>query len=351
MSTVDLSLSRPAFLILLLLLPFLWLLMLRVRKQERSEREAYAVRSTLHRVGKMGRYFLEPFFITCIPSLIIAALAGVSLIFVEPKLSWDRVAVWVLLDTSVSMKACDADPEKARQKTSRLTATREFARTLRGHLQGASFALIPFAGDAVISLLPTNEEEEFDYYLEHIDTAVTRRGSDLLQPLVVLGKEWEENAPGKDLALVVFVSDGGKEGEREPKLALLQQEVRRLQTIVPRTLFVSVGVGRQERVSIPLQRGLCPDEGPVEKDNDTGSILKTAFYEPPLEAIRQASGGLSYRLSSLGPEKIVEEIQASIRKTGLDPSIPLEQRHHDPSRWLAFLSLAGVISLAAILSR
>lgn len=349
--TPDLSLSRPAFVILLVVLPFLWALMLRGRKYERSERKGYSERSTLHRVGRTGRYFLEPFFITFIPIVIVGALVGISLTFVEPKLSWDRVEAWLLLDTSLSMKACDGASENAPEKTSRLSAMRHFVRALRGHLDGASFALIPFAGDAVVSLLPTNEEEEFDYYVEHIDTAVTRKGTDLLQPLVVLGEEWEKSPPQKELVLVVFVSDGGKEAQQEPNLALLQEEVGRLLTMVPRPLFVGVGLGRESPVPIPIQRGLCPDAGPWEKDDATDPILKTAFYEPPLEAVRQAAGGPSYRLSRVNPGVIIEEIEESIRQTGLTPSVSLKRRHHDPARWLALLSLAGVICLAVILSR
>ena len=66
-----------------------------------------------------------------------------------------------------------------------------------------------------------------------------------------------------------------------------------------------------------------------------------------LEALRQAPGGLSYRLSNVEQEKIFEGIEQSKRKAGVVSSVPLERRQNNPSRWLAFLCLAGVISLAA----
>lgn len=252
----------------------------------------------------------------CLALLATAAgMAGLRWDWGAPAARWRRCDFWLLLDTSLSMRAEDAAGGRS-GSLSRLEWAQRLCSYLFSGFPGARFGIVPFAGDASVLLLPSSDRNAFTYYLRSAAAVPKSRGTDLVEPLRALAAEWSQNPPESPMPVAVLLSDGGREEGREVPIAEIGEAAKEVQAAAPRVLFVCVAVGGDRETAVPDES--APEEPSSEGEPAKGP-LRTARFDPPLEAVSETTGGLFFRAKESSPEEIGRAVAQRLEKHGIRP--------------------------------
>lgn len=206
------------------------------------------------------------------------------------------VDVAVVLDTSLSMAAQDAPPD-------RLGLARHAAATLLRKLGGDRVALVTFAGSASLACPLTLDHDAARLFLDSLDVeSVSMPGSAIGEALRVAVRAFgggEAGGGGRHRAVVLFSDGEDHEGEIDDAIALLKQA---------RVNVYAVGCGSARGAPIPLKDASGVISG-YKKDKD-GRVVTTRLEEATLEKLALETDGRYYRATPSEGE--VEEIARAL---------------------------------------
>ncbi|CAF0698438.1 VWA domain-containing protein [Candidatus Methylacidithermus pantelleriae] len=231
----------------------------------------------------------------------------------QTRVLWPTVELWVLWDVSLSMHAVDS--YVGQTKVSRLQWTQDFLSKVPEEVPGAHWALVPFAGESALAIEPTEDAEEWRYYLEQPTGLAPEPGSDLEAPLVLVKNAWKKHPPSRDHPVILFLSDGGKEPGIEPSETRLQASVRDLMALKPKMSLISLALGASTPVPIPRE-GQDPRRG-WETNPMTGQPLYTALWLPPLRALAEVSQGKLVVVGSESPSQVWQSVHQALDQAGI----------------------------------
>lgn len=212
--------------------------------------------------------------------LLPAGLLGAILAALQPRLgeggavAWRGADVVVCLDVSRSMLARDASPD-------RLEAARRGILALAERAEGDRFALVVFAGEAVLASPLTPDGEAFAVLAAGAGPSDVRRGgTDLGAALETALRAFEGSPDGA--GAVLLLSDGEDHGQRG---------LRAAEALAARSIPVhAVGYGSPlgSKVTLP------GDGGETYLRDASGREVVTALDPAGLRRIAEATGG-TYR--------------------------------------------------------
>ncbi|VVM06574.1 vWA domain-containing protein [Methylacidimicrobium tartarophylax] len=275
-------------------------------------------------------------------------MAGLRWGWGAPAAQWRHCEFWLLLDTSLSMRAQDTT-RVGNSFVSRLEWAELVCSKLFESFPGARFGIIPFAGDASVLLLPSTDRNEFAYYLQSATAVPKSRGTDLVEPLRALASEWTQKPPASPMPVVVLLSDGGREEGREIPIAKIGETAKEVQAASPRVLFVCVAVGGDREAAVPSESP--SGDVSLEEDFQSKGLLRTARFDPPLETVSEMIGGLFFRAKDISLEEICRAVAQRLEKQGMHPEWEAEAGGEEAGRVLATLGLGILFLLTTLWSR
>ena len=359
--SLEIVLSKPELLWLLVLLPVLWLLAIwegRLRKKTLQDPwiRLHVASAHLPRVRDRLLWWAGASMGLV---LVIAALVVPDRKITHWKSVYGMVRVTFLLDSSLSMKwGEDVEPNRL---AAAKVVMEEFVNALwlDAALNGSyAVALIPFAGMAQPLYLPfTTSREQILSHLEAInEQTVRKKGTSILAALraydeLLLARPADQEGT---VDVAIFISDGGKEEGKGTEQRLLPGLMRELldshrmaaiindtrkviqSSVVARTVIVNtVGVGKVEidtmgnRVPVPVPLIIRDKAGNFldyyrEDGNDSKSpALQSRLDEDILKDIATLGHGAYMHFSE--EEKLLQEFKQLILrhrlKTGKIPEV------------------------------
>ncbi|VVM05246.1 hypothetical protein MAMC_00478 [Methylacidimicrobium cyclopophantes] len=314
-----------------------------------KERLAVDPREEAHHWPRQGRRWETVFL--CVAVLAAAAgAAGLRWGWKLPVADWHRCEFWLLLDTSLSMRAQDGSGEGDRNRSfSRLEWAKGLCSELFARFPGARFGIVPFAGDASVLSLPSTDRDEFRYYLETASSVPKASGTDLVEPLSLLASEWARNSPSGPMPVLVLLSDGGKEEGKEVPIAKIVETAKEIQALSPRVLFVCLSIGGERGAVVPW--GSVAEKLPgAEEFRSTGGF-RTARFDPPLESVAHSTGGLFFRAKESSADTICRAVEQRLEKSGLHPERKAASGGSGGSWGWATLGLVSLLLLTTLWSR
>ncbi|MFQ5718088.1 MAG: VWA domain-containing protein [Acidobacteriota bacterium] len=232
-------------------------------------------------------------------ALVLMAAALLVLAWARPQ--WGRVAepvtrrgidVVIALDTSTSMLAADARPE-------RMALGKAFAADLAHRLAGNRVGLVAFAGSAFPQCPLTLDTSAVQVFLDIMEVGdVPDAGSNLEEAIEVSMDAFPEDSPGR--RVIVLISDGeGLQGDAVSAAA---------RAAAAGVLVYTVGTGTPSGAPIPL----TGEDGAMrgyKKDHD-GRVVTTRLDRKALDAIARAGRGRFILATSTlgGSARLAEDI-------------------------------------------
>lgn len=212
--------------------------------------------------------------------LLIAALPVLAAAAARPYIRMEKQVtqtayreITVLFDVSKSMRATDLPP-------SRMEQAKYLLREIVKAFPQDRFALIPFAGNAIVSCPMTLDHHTFDLAVNELSPeSVPLGGTDMEAALNSALKSFPPLSPGS--RVIILLTDGDElSGSTAAALEKLQQEK------IP---VIAVGFGSPESAA-PVPG----DDGKLMRASD-GSIAVSRLNEAHLQQIAQATGGYYVR--------------------------------------------------------
>jgi Ca-activated chloride channel family protein len=272
------AIEKPWLLVLAVLLPVLFVVLLRRARALRAKR--------LQRLGSLDvvRRLVPPASFSGrgwrTARLAAAALfAGIAL--AGPRWGVERtvsrstgVDLVLAVDASLSMLATDERPD-------RLERVKQEIRRLRALSPGDRVGLLAFAGRSYVLSPITVDGGALDLFLDNLDPSVVgQAGSSLAQAIAQGTSLLALTKSGADKALVLF-SDGEA---FEPQDEILAAARRAKEAGVS---LVTVGFGTTQGSTIPVR-----ENGRVtEKRDEQGQVVITHYKPEVLQAAAAAAGG------------------------------------------------------------
>jgi Ca-activated chloride channel family protein len=272
------AIEKPWLLVLAVLLPVLFVVLLRRARALRAKR--------LQRLGSLDvvRRLVPPASFSGrgwrTARLAAAALfAGIAL--AGPRWGVERtvsrstgVDLVLAVDASLSMLATDERPD-------RLERVKQEIRRLRALSPGDRVGLLAFAGRSYVLSPITVDGGALDLFLDNLDPSVVgQAGSSLAQAIAQGTSLLALTKSGADKALVLF-SDGEA---FEPQDEILAAARRAKEAGVS---LVTVGFGTTQGSTIPVR-----ENGRVtEKRDEQGQVVITHYTPEVLQAAAAAAGG------------------------------------------------------------
>lgn len=322
--------ARPDMLWLLLLLPALATLFVVVaaRRRKALERFAGGTEQRLRFIGEVSSHRRAAKALL----LLLALGAGVTAAArpqwgtrLEPVTRKGVDAV-VLLDTSLSMAAEDAPPD-------RLGLAKRAAASIMSRLAGDRVALVTFSGKAVLVCPLTLDHEAARLFLDAVDfESAPVPGTALAEAVDTAIQAFGPAASGETRGRALLVLSDGEDHEGGVEAA-----VRRLRQASV-TAF-TLGIGTPQGAPIPV-----PDashrSGEYKRDRE-GKLVTTRLDETAMTRLAMDTGGKYFRATPAEVEiddiaKSVASMDASEAKTVLRARY--EERYQIPLA-LAFLAL------------
>jgi Ca-activated chloride channel family protein len=256
-------------------------------------------------------------------ALVIVALAGPRMGYVEVERETRGLDVILAVDTSRSMLAQDIKPD-------RLTRTRLAALDLAGALKGDRLALVAFAGGGFLQVPLTVDYLAMRESIQALDTDVIPTQGTNFADAIRLALDAFGNADQQSRAIVIF-SDG------EECSGDVAAQVRELTS--RKIPVFTVGVGTAEGGPIPVK----DDYGNQQYHRDAnGKIVQTKLQEPSLQELAQQTGGEYFRLEET--PRLAEVLQERLQRVNSDASTVTNREPLERYQWpLA----AGLILLVA----
>lgn len=270
--------------------------------------------------------------------LLLAALAAGIVALARPQwgVGLDPVVrtgvdVVIALDTSASMTARDAPPD-------RLGLARHAASRLVNALEGDRLALVTFAGGAAVVCPMTLDRDAVRVLLEGVDAEwVSVPGTAIAEAMRATARAFSPGGATERRKVVVVLSDGeDHEGGIEDAIRVLRDA-----GVVAHAL----GCGSSRGAPIP-EGG---DAAGFHKDRD-GKIVTTRLDESTLSALAVSTGGRYFRATPAGSEvdEIVKEI-ASME--GREAGSILRTRYVDRFQVPLALALAALVGEVFVADR
>ncbi len=217
--------------------------------------------------------------------LLIAAVAMALIALARPQLGleyeriqWRGMDILFLIDTSHSMAARDAAPN-------RFGAAMGEVRKLMASFPGSRFGIVTFAGRSYLECPLTWDESVVRFFLDDVRAGlVPAKGTNIAEALKLAVDEL--SAGGAQSKVAVLLSDGENlSGDIKEAAAFAAREGI--------TVF-SAGTGTRAGARIPM-RG--PPGGATEyKRNRSGKVIVSRLRMEALEEISRMTGGAAYAL-------------------------------------------------------
>lgn len=275
--------ARPDALVALLCVAMLVLLLAQDAGWRHGARLQFATRQMLERMGEPSLH--PPLWLR--GALVTAALVLIALAVARPKghgteatLSGEGVDLIVALDVSNSMRVRDMGLR------SRLEVAKELLQEFIDRSQGDRIGLVAFAGSAHVMCPFTLDHDTLNVFLGDIDYgSVARQGTSLEFAIQVAAERFEPEAEGGKV--ILLLTDGEDQGSAPLEAA---QKAAAAGIVIH-----TIGIGTPSGGVIPMGTDLWGNE--VTKRHDS-SVVVSRLDEPTLQAVAQATGGLSFLADS-----------------------------------------------------
>lgn len=296
-------------LLLLLLLPFIWLLLV-IQKRYLNRFNRFADTSFWSfYLGELSFFFLRL-------KIVLLLLAYGLIVMGLARPQWDRASqdvkrsgldIAICVDVSKSMDATDIIPTRLERAKDQISAFVD-------EQKGDRIALIPFAGIAYVQCPLTDDYEAVRMLLSSLNTnSVPVLGTDIGKALFVAGTVYDNNTKTK---VVILISDGEDLGSNAMKQAkdLAQQGI----------IVYTMGVGTPGGSSVNLNASSNLTGGGKEE-------IITRLDNETLEKISSITGGEFYMITPAQDEikAILKQISSLERGklTALRIDLYKEQYH------------------------
>jgi Ca-activated chloride channel family protein len=260
--------------------------------------------------------------------LLVAALAEPQLLRERTEPEYERQALILILDRSVSMRARDVLPSRAERA---LVEIKNFLRRKPDAIERVG--LVGFAGSPVILAYLTKDLDNVMFYLDWIaDDPTLLYGTDMGGALTS-ALEVTHRDPTETHKMFLLISDGeDQSGGVAAAVAAVKAEHIRVHCI---------GIGSPVESLIPV--GFEGGRNIFLRDDD-GNLLTTRFNETTLRSMAEATGGVYVRTTNGDDLRdAIETIARSeLRQTGFKTTT--EYRDVYP----LLLAAAGLTAIALV---
>ncbi|MCY7378078.1 MAG: VWA domain-containing protein [Gemmatimonadaceae bacterium] len=275
--TMDL-LERPYLLALAVVLPLLFVWLLRRHRLQRQRRLArLGTLDVVRRLVPAAAFSGGRWRATRIA--LAAAFAGIAI--AGPRWGYERTTVRstgvdlvFAVDASLSMMATD-------EKPSRLERVKQEIRRVRALSPGDRVGLLAFAGKSYILSPITVDGGALDLFLDNLDPSVVGQAGSAIGLTIIQGTNLLSlTKSGADRALVVL-SDGEGFELQDDVIAAAKRAAEN------NVSLVTVGFGTPAGSTIPVrENGVL-----TTKKDETGEVVITRYHPELLEAAATASNG------------------------------------------------------------
>jgi Ca-activated chloride channel family protein len=278
--------AHPEAFLLLVLVPFLFLLFWTGRRQKeaflRSFGDASLLQQTPVRFPALHKEWVRSTLLLLLFLSTIVALADPRLPSGAPHLRAGTLDVVMLIDVSKSMAAEDYGT------LSRLGKAVEIARGLLGDLHENRVGIVTFAGTGFHQAELTEDLRVLDFILKHwvkVD-AVRVGGSNVTQGIEMSIDLFPKEDRGREKLILLF-SDGGEEEEENRQAVLTTAAHRGIK-------IIALGLGTLHPSKIPLYDAHKKFLGYLKVNEQ---IVTTRLHEETLQQIATTTGGLYRRIT------------------------------------------------------
>ena len=264
-------------------------------------------------------------------SLLVAALTEPQLLRERTEPEYERQALILILDRSVSMRARDILPSRAERA---LVEIKNFLRRKPDAIERVG--LVGFAGSPVILAYLTKDLDNVMFYLDWIaDDPTLLYGTDMGGALTS-ALEVTHRDPTGTRKMFLMISDGeDQSGGVTPAVAAVKAEHIRVH---------GIGIGSPVESLIPV--GFEGGRDVFLRDDD-GNLLTTRFNETTLRSMAEATGGVYVRTTNGDDLRdAIETIaRAELRQTGFKTTT----EYRDVYALLVAAAGAAAMGLVALL--
>ena len=320
--------GQSVFLYLLMLIPFIFVFYLLVRRSRRKAIERLGnpelIAGLSERVSQSKRRWKAILMLLVITFVIIALARpqiGSHLELVEQQ----GVEVMVALDTSLSMMAQDVAPN-------RLERAKLAVVELMDRLPGARVGLVAFAGTSFVQFPLTTDFEAARLFLDAADVnTVSLPGTAIGDAIRTATRAFSEKEL-KYKVLILFTD--GEDHNTDPVGAAREAAEQGV-------IIYAVGFGSPEGEPIPVrdETGAVTD---FKKDRQ-GEVVLSKLDEAALQEIAKTTGGVYYQATASGKEidRIVAAIDDMDKKELESKFMVRHVERFQISAALALLALVG----------
>lgn len=324
--------GAPEYLVWLWLVPLAALLAWRALRLRLQAVRRFVPLHTDQRLGArvLGeRLFLKGGLLVLSLLLIVLAVARPQVGLRRERAQRKGIDVMLLLDTSLSMEARDAQP-------SRLEAAKLAAANLVNRLPNDRFGMVVFAGDAHVYCPLTVDHDAVQMFLESIETGSSPQPGTSLAGAIREAAADLAKSESKHRAIVVL-SDGEDHGSDTVPTA--ERAVRETAATVQ-----VVGLGTPEGDPIPL----VDEDGNLRgfKQDSRGQTVVTRLDEKALRDLARVGKGTYYRA---GDQGAVDELASRLEALeGAQVGSMLYTEYGERFQWPLGLALL-LLALEALL--
>ena len=315
--------EEPAYLYLLLLLPFLAAFYLYSNYRRRRNIRRFGDPELLAQLmPDVSKYRPDVKF-----WLIFAAIGLFSVLLARPQFGSKQetvkrkgVEVIIALDISNSMLAQDVQPsrlEKAKRLVSRLV----------DELDNDKVGMIVFAGDAFTQLPITSDYISAKMFLETINPSlITTQGTDIGTAIRLAMKSF---TPQEGVGRAIIVITDGENHEGGAVEAAQEAAEKGMQVFV-------LGVGSPDGSPIPAENG----SNNFRRDKD-GNVIVTRLNEQMCQEIAKAGNGMYIRVDNTNSaEKVLNNEIAKLSKADVESQVYTEfDEQFQALAWLVLILL------------
>ena len=270
--------ERPYLLALAIVLPVLFVWLLRRNRLQRQRRLARlgaldVVRRLVPATALSGGKW------RAVRLALAAACAGIAI--AGPRWGYERMVVRstgvdlvIAVDASLSMMATD-------EKPSRLERVKQEIRRLRALSPGDRVGLLAFAGKSYVLSPITVDEGALDLFLDNLDPSVVGQAGSSIASTIIQGTNLLAlTKTGADRALVVMSDGEGFELQDEVAAAAKRAADNNVS-------LVTVGFGTPQGSTIPIRE----NGAMTQKKDQSGQVVVTRYSPTLLEAAATAANG------------------------------------------------------------
>ncbi len=290
---MTITFTKPEYLALLLIVPFVILFAIRTRTRRRSRLHRFASSATsgllkveVHHLMRGTKWTM----VCLVFTILVLSLAGPCYNERFEKIKLRNVDVLFLLDISKSMSAADVPPA-----ATRLHLAKRKIRSLKKRLLSDRTGLIVFSKRAYTLCPLTIDENAFDFFLDDVDSnTISSGGTDISAAIRKAVDSFRYEA--KTEKVILLVSDGEEPGRKSNAV----KEAKRAAETGIKTFVLGIG---------------STDGSPIDEiDPDTG---KPAISVPDFEKLgsiaKEGQGGfVEWSNSDYDVRKLAERISSMV---------------------------------------